>query len=137
MDKKNYNNIFITNEKNENIIQYLISLLQNIYNDNIKQTLFIFFKNIRKIKRNSLYSSMQFEKRNNFGIFNKKVYYNHLKKNNFQIESSNEKNNKKEGNDNFNFGENIQDLSNESKTINNDCFFTNKSRNQLDINYIK
>ena len=134
MDKKNYNNIFITNEKNENIIQYLISLLQNIYNDNIKQTLFIFFKNIRKIKRNSLYSSMQFEKRNNFGIFNKKVYYNHLKKNNFKTESSNEKNNKKEGNDNFNFGENIQDLSNESKTINNDCFFTNKSRNQLDIN---
>ena len=134
MDKKNYNNIFITNEKNENVIQYLISLLQNIYNDNIKQALFIFFKNIRKIKRNSLYSSMQFEKRNNFGIFNKKVYYNHLKKNNFQTESSNEKNNKKEGNDNFNFGENIQDLSNESKTINNDCFFTNKSRNQLDIN---
>ena len=134
MDKKNYNNIFITNEKNENVIQYLISLLQNIYNDNIKQTLFIFFKNIRKIKRNSLYSSMQFEKRNNFGIFNKKVYYNHLKKNNFKTESSNEKNNKKEGNDNFNFGENIQDLSNESKTINNDCFFTNKSRNQLDIN---
>ena len=134
MDKKNYNNIFITNEKNENIIQYLISLLQNIYNDNIKQTLFIFFKNIRKIKRNSLYSSMQFEKRNNFGIFNKKVYYNHLKKNNFQTESSNEKNNKKEGNENYNLGENIQDLSNESKTINNDCFFTNKSRNQLDIN---
>ena len=134
MDKKNYNNFFITNEKNENVIQYLISLLQNIYNDNIKQTLFIFFKNIRKIKRNSLYSSMQFEKRNNFGIFNKKVYYNHLKKNNFKTESSNEKNNKKEGNDNFNFGENIQDLSNESKTINNDCFFTNKSRNQLDIN---
>ena len=134
MDKKNYNNIFITNEKNENVIQYLISLLQNIYNDNIKQTLFIFFKNIRKIKRNSLYSSMQFEKRNNFGIFNKKVYYNHLKKNNFKTESSNEKNNKKEGNDNFNLGENIQDLSNESKTINNDCFFTNKSRNQLDIN---
>ena len=134
MDKKNYNNIFITNEKNENVIQYLISLLQNIYNDNIKQTLFIFFKNIRKIKSNSLYSSMQFEKRNNFGIFNKKVYYNHLKKNNFKTESSNEKNNKKEGNDNFNLGENIQDLSNESKTINNDCFFTNKSRNQLDIN---
>ena len=134
MDKKNYNNIFITNEKNENIIQYLISLLQNIYNDNIKQALFIFFKNIRKIKRNSLYSSMQFEKRNNFGIFNKKVYYNHLKKNNFQTESSNEKNNKKEGNENYNLGENIQDLSNESKTINNDCFFTNKSRNQLDIN---
>ena len=134
MDKKNYNNIFITNEKNENVIQYLISLLQNIYNDNIKQTLFIFFKNIRKIKRNSLYSSMQFEKRNNFGIFNKKVYYNHLKKNNFQTESSNEKNNKKEGNENYNLGENIQDLSNESKTINNDCFFTNKSRNQLDIN---
>ena len=133
MDKKNYNNIFITNEKNENVIQYLISLLQNIYNDNIKQALFIFFKNIRKIKRNSLYSSMQFEKRNNFGIFNKKVYYNHLKKNNFQTESSNEKNNKKEGNEN-NLGENIQDLSNESKTINNDCFFTNKSRNQLDIN---
>ena len=134
MDKKNYNNIFITNEKNENVIQYLISLLQNIYNDNIKQALFIFFKNIRKIKRNSLYSSMQFEKRNNFGIFNKKVYYNHLKKNNFQTESSNEKNNKKEGNENYNLGENIQDLSNESKTINNDCFFTNKSRNQLDIN---
>ena len=134
MDKKNYNNIFITNEKNENVIQYLISLLQNIYNDNIKQTLFIFFKNIRKIKRNSLYSSMQFEKRNNFGIFNKKVYYNHLKKNNILTESSNKKNNKKEGNENFNLGENIQDLSNESKTINNDCFFTNKSRNQLDIN---
>ena len=132
-DKENYNNIFIISEKNKNIIEYLISLLQNIYNDNIKQILFIFFKNLRKIKRNSLFSSMQLGNRNNYTRLNKKIYYNHLIGNNFQTESSNAIKNRNEGNTNFNLNDNIQYLSISSKREKNDYSSLNKSRNQLDM----
>ena len=51
------------NEELINSINYLISLLQNKYDDNKKSILYTFFKNLRRIKTNSLlYNSIKFKK---------------------------------------------------------------------------
>ena len=50
----NHNNIYI-NEDMNNSLCYLISLLQNMYDDIKKSILYTFFKNLRKIKTNSLF----------------------------------------------------------------------------------
>ena len=42
------------NDEIKNSINYLISLLQNVYDDNKKSILYNFFKNLKKIKTNSL-----------------------------------------------------------------------------------
>jgi hypothetical protein len=44
----------------------IVSLLQNIYKDNIKQVLFIFFKNLKKIERNSFIHAMKLENTNHY-----------------------------------------------------------------------
>ena len=51
--KEDLNNNDI-NDETKNSINYLISLLQNVYDDNKKSILYNFFKNLKKIKTNSL-----------------------------------------------------------------------------------
>jgi len=48
------NNNCDINDEVKNSINYLISLLQNVYDDNKKSILYNFFKNLKKIKTNSL-----------------------------------------------------------------------------------
>ena len=80
------------NNNNENIkdsVIYLINFLQNMYNDNKKLILFNFFKNLKKIKTNSLlYFSMKTREKNKLKSLNNAQRNN----NNKIIEISNYKN---------------------------------------------
>ena len=100
-DKNYYNNYYPINETNKNVIIYLFSLLQNIYNDNKKQALFQFFKNLRKIKRTSLFSSMKLMNKTHYIRLNIKPNNNNLlNDNNFQSESSSLTRNRNNNNNN-------------------------------------
>ena len=131
-DKGNYNNDFNIDEKSKNIIQYLISLLQNIYNDNIKQVLFIFIKNLKKIKRNSIFSTMKQGNRNNCTRLIKKAKNNYYKENIFQTELSNVYRN--DGNMNNKLYNNSQELSLNIKNKNIDYESKNLDTNNNKIN---
>ena len=64
----NQNNLNI-NEDMKNSTYYLISLLQNRYDDNKKSILYNFFKNLRRIKTNSiLYSSVKYKRKKSLSI---------------------------------------------------------------------
>ena len=100
-DKKHYNKYYSINETNKNVIIYLFSLLQNIYNDNKKQALFNFFKTLKKIKRTSLFSSMKLRNKNHYIRLNINPNNNNLiKDNNFQSDSSNVTRNRNNNNNN-------------------------------------
>jgi len=65
----NTNNNVIISEDMKNSIDYLYSLLQNKYDDNKKSILYNFFKNLRKIRTNSLfYKSVKFKGKINLDI---------------------------------------------------------------------
>ena len=100
INKKYYNKYIIINNNTKNATKYLVSLLQNINNDSIKQVLYSFIKNLRKIKRNSLISAMKYGNKNYFIRLSKKPNQNYLNENFLQTESSNITRNKND--DNFN-----------------------------------
>ena len=66
IDENYYTCNYFTIKNTEKITKYLVSLLQNIYKDNIKQVLFIFFKNLKKIERNSFIHAMKLENTNHY-----------------------------------------------------------------------
>ena len=75
-EEANNNNTYI-NEVLINSTKYLISLLQNKYDDNKKSILYTFFKNLRKIKTNSLlYTSLKFKGKKNLVTKNKNNFDN-------------------------------------------------------------
>ena len=137
MNKKFYNNYIVINDNIKNALKYLISLLSNIYNDNIKQVLYLFFKNLRKIKRISLFSSMRIGNTNcNIRLF-KNSNKNYLKENFLLTESYNTTRNKTDENMNNLIYNNSQDLSLKTNIINrnydnNDNILANKNKNSLD-----
>ena len=83
------NNNHNTNENIKDSIIYLINFLQNMFNDNKKLMIFNFFKNLKKIRTNSLlHFSMKSREKNKLKSFNNAQ----RKNNNNIIEISNYKN---------------------------------------------
>lgn len=136
INKKYYNKYIIINDKTKNATKYLVSLLHNINNDNVKQVLYSFFKNLRKIKRNSLIYTMKYGNKNHYIRLSKKPNQNYLNENILQTESSNITRNKNEENLNNLVYNNSQDILFNSNLINqnskiNDNVLSKKFRNSL------
>ena len=130
IDKNNYNKLYSSKDNISTAFKYLISLLQNIYNDNIKQVLYIFFKNLRKISRKTLFSSMKFG--NSYIRLLKNAAQEYLNENFFQTELSNVTRNKIEENINNPLYNVSHSISTEKNVINsNSVIFDNNGGNKL------
>ena len=139
INKKYYNKYIIINDNTKNATKYLVSLLQNINNDNIKQVLYSFFKSLRKIKRNSIISTMKYGNKNHYIRLNKKPNQNYLNENFLQTESSNITRNKNDENLNNLVYNNSQDALFNSNLINqnskiNDNVLSKKFKKKLTEN---
>ncbi len=139
INKKYYNKYIIINDNTKNATKYLVSLLQNINNDNIKQVLYSFFKSLRKIKRNSIISTMKYGNKNHYLRLNKKPNQNYLNENFLQTESSNITRNKNDENLNNLVYNNSQDALFNSNLINqnskiNDNVLSKKFKKKLTEN---
>jgi len=97
INKKNYNKIIVINDNLKNSTKYLISLLQNIYNENIKIVLNLLLKNAGKNKRDSLFFSKDINMNKDINSYKNKIQSSN-KENKFQIELSNITQNKNDEN---------------------------------------
>ena len=89
----NINNNTYINEVLINSTKYLISLLQNKYDDNKKSILFNFFKNLRKIKTSSLlYTSLKSKGKKNLLFKNKNNFDNENNNNSISYENKTSEN---------------------------------------------
>ena len=98
INKQNYNKNIVIDDKLENSANYLISLLQNIYNKYIKEFFYLFLENIKKIKRNSFSISMKISNKNIYKSSNINQYQNYFSENTFQKDFSNITRNKNDEN---------------------------------------
>ena len=109
IEDNNLDNIY-SNDNIKNAIKYLISLLQNIYNENKKNILFLFFKNLNKIKRESMLFSMKLKEKN-YKKLSKNQTKNKIKNNNLLYKSADKTRNRKENNINNNINNNTDEIS--------------------------
>ena len=136
INKQNYNKNIVIDDKLENSANYLISLLQNIYNKYIKEFFYLFLENIKKIKRNSFSISMKISNKNIYKSSNINQYQNYFSENTFQKDFSNITRNKNYENVNelvYNNSDIISLNKNLiiSNTINNENFNNNKLNDSI------